>query len=170
VDTTVGQNLGSALYHLRGKKPLVLWIDAICIDQEKEDEKNSQVQLMFEIYKRSAETIVWLGPSGNHTRVAMETVKDIGMDFSKFFFEDFPELSIRSSAYSKHENERVDQPDLLFESLKYLLNSNDPSDDTGQSLNQFFANLSEHVANAGRDETSPILNRTEGHLDQSMVA
>jgi hypothetical protein len=157
IETSVGQNLGLALYHLRGNNPLVLWTDAICIDQENENEKTDQVQLMFEIYKRSVETIVWLGPSGNHTRVAVNTVKEIGAHFSKYYFGDFPELSIRSSASPEPRNDGVNQPDLLFRSLKSLLNCNNPSDDTGQSLNQFFTSLSEHIAKAGQDEVSPIL-------------
>ena len=37
------------------------WIDAICINQEDDLEKSSQVALMGEIYKEAANAIVWLG-------------------------------------------------------------------------------------------------------------
>ncbi|MCJ1232815.1 hypothetical protein MMC14_000769 [Varicellaria rhodocarpa] len=38
------------------------WIDAICIDQNKVAERNSQVMLMGDIYAGAKEVIVWLGP------------------------------------------------------------------------------------------------------------
>ncbi|KAI0528367.1 putative heterokaryon incompatibility protein [Xylaria digitata] len=38
-----------------------IWIDFICINQDDEDEKSSQVQLMRKIYGSSYHTIVWLG-------------------------------------------------------------------------------------------------------------
>ncbi|KAJ4299542.1 hypothetical protein N0V90_004788 [Kalmusia sp. IMI 367209] len=37
------------------------WIDAICINQEDDLEKSSQVALMGEIYKKAVNAIVWLG-------------------------------------------------------------------------------------------------------------
>ncbi|KIY02086.1 uncharacterized protein Z520_02224 [Fonsecaea multimorphosa CBS 102226] len=39
-----------------------LWVDAICIDQDDVREKNHQVQLMKDIYGRSSQVIIWLGP------------------------------------------------------------------------------------------------------------
>lgn len=38
-----------------------LWIDAICIDQDKIDERNAQVSLMKQTYADAATVIVWLG-------------------------------------------------------------------------------------------------------------
>ncbi|KAF8846854.1 hypothetical protein BDZ45DRAFT_733974 [Acephala macrosclerotiorum] len=155
--TTAGENLGSALHCLRGEEPLILWIDAVCIDQENDIEKTYQVQLMFQIYKHSAETIVWLGPAGPHTNIAMETMKDIGKDFSKFYFRGFPELTSHAPPFEESVSQEDDKPDLLYVALKRLLNSEDPTDDIGQPLNDFFASMSSHVANAGREETSNVL-------------
>lgn len=39
----------------------LMWIDAICVNQDDNDDKNQQVGLMREIYDRAARTIVWLG-------------------------------------------------------------------------------------------------------------
>lgn len=56
-------NCESALRHLRHKfTRRVLWIDAICIDQQSVQEKNSQVSLMGEIYTRAQRVVIWLGP------------------------------------------------------------------------------------------------------------
>jgi hypothetical protein len=160
--TTVGENLGSALHHLRGEEPLTMWIDAVCIDQKNDIEKTDQVQLMFQVYRLSAETIVWLGPAGPHTNVAMETMKDIDKDFSKFYFRGFPELSSHALSFEESVGQDDEEPDLLYVGLKRLLNSEEPADDINQPLNGFFVSMSSHVANAGREETSNILVGLKG--------
>ncbi|KAK5656935.1 hypothetical protein OQA88_3457 [Cercophora sp. LCS_1] len=38
-----------------------IWIDSICINQDDEDERAMQVQLMGRIYQTSKRTVVWLG-------------------------------------------------------------------------------------------------------------
>lgn len=43
-----------------------LWIDQLCIDQENEDEKGPQIQLMGEIYRKAVRVIVWLGEDNIH--------------------------------------------------------------------------------------------------------
>ncbi|KAF3023061.1 hypothetical protein E8E14_012712 [Neopestalotiopsis sp. 37M] len=57
----VKKNLKAALRRLQDSEPLVIWIDAICIDQENVDEKNHQLPLMRDIYTRASQVIVWLG-------------------------------------------------------------------------------------------------------------
>jgi hypothetical protein len=41
--------------------PTLLWIDAVCIDQNATFERNHQVALMHEIYTRARRVYVWLG-------------------------------------------------------------------------------------------------------------
>ena len=58
----VRQNLYDYLLRARGfRKRQLLWIDAICIDQTNNPERNHQVALMSQIYSRGALTDVWLG-------------------------------------------------------------------------------------------------------------
>jgi hypothetical protein len=58
----VRENLYWALQYLRYEKVVrVLWIDALCIDQENVVERNHQVTWMGEIYKRAARVVIWLG-------------------------------------------------------------------------------------------------------------
>lgn len=45
----------------RVSKSEYFWVDAICINQENDAEKASQVALMGHIYKRAQSVIVWLG-------------------------------------------------------------------------------------------------------------
>ncbi|TGO55650.1 hypothetical protein BOTNAR_0240g00070 [Botryotinia narcissicola] len=58
----VTTNLESALRHLRYREqPRVLWIDAICINQDDIAERNSQVKYMGTIYSKSSIVHAWLG-------------------------------------------------------------------------------------------------------------
>lgn len=59
IDVTA--NLNDALRYMR--KPegrFVLWVDALCINQDDLDERNAQVRLMGQIYGRAQEVLVWL--------------------------------------------------------------------------------------------------------------
>jgi hypothetical protein len=61
-------NCESALRHLRRKDlPLVIWIDAVCIDQTSPSDKNAQVSLMGLIYMHAYMVYVWLGESREGT-------------------------------------------------------------------------------------------------------
>lgn len=41
--------------------PIPIWIDAICINQEHPEERDSQVRRMKSIYQNAAQVIIWLG-------------------------------------------------------------------------------------------------------------
>ena len=60
----VRKNLYAILRRLRrddAETKLVLWIDAICINQSDKGEKTTQLQLMALIYAHCREVLVWLG-------------------------------------------------------------------------------------------------------------
>ena len=75
----VPRSLASALKALRRvKRVRRLWIDAICINQAKSDEKNKQVPMMAKIYGGASSVCIWLGegdPDGRHA-VALDFIKD----------------------------------------------------------------------------------------------
>lgn len=76
---SITQNLEAALRHLRrNDSPRVLWIDAICIDQENPVERSAEVLRMGDIYKLAEKVVAWLGVSGRHTRAAMKLIQYIG--------------------------------------------------------------------------------------------
>lgn len=54
-------NLAHALATLRGRDTRVLWVDALCINQIDIPERNRQVALMGEIYRRARRVLTWLG-------------------------------------------------------------------------------------------------------------
>jgi len=39
----------------------VVWIDAICINQDDLDERSSQLQIMGDIYSQAQDVVIWLG-------------------------------------------------------------------------------------------------------------
>ncbi|KAI0549933.1 HET-domain-containing protein [Xylaria curta] len=53
------------------------WIDAICIDQENETEKNAQVAMMDQIYQKAESVLVWLGKEDEHTGVAIKVLESL---------------------------------------------------------------------------------------------
>ena len=58
----VTPNLEQALRRFRKEKDVVvLWVDALCIDQENKDEKSRQVSRMAEIYGKARGVRIWLG-------------------------------------------------------------------------------------------------------------
>ncbi|GKT50824.1 heterokaryon incompatibility protein 6, OR allele [Colletotrichum spaethianum] len=60
----ISRHLHKCLVSLRREdSPLTLWIDAICINQSSNQEKNTQVPLMRDIYKGATEVLIWLGES-----------------------------------------------------------------------------------------------------------
>ncbi|CAG8958297.1 hypothetical protein HYFRA_00000652 [Hymenoscyphus fraxineus] len=59
---TVRRNLKSALVHFRHeKKRRILWIDALCINQNNPDERSKQVAKMHRLYINAQIVSVWLG-------------------------------------------------------------------------------------------------------------
>ena len=58
----VTTNLFNGLQRLRSKtKNRIIWVDAICINQEDLQEKSFQVKLMQEVYSRAKAVLMWLG-------------------------------------------------------------------------------------------------------------
>lgn len=58
----VTANLHAALLQLRDRfLSRVLWVDAICINQDDKEERGQQVRSMAEIYCKASRVIVWLG-------------------------------------------------------------------------------------------------------------
>jgi hypothetical protein len=65
----VGENCYNALQHLRlQREDRLLWIDAICINQENPAERASQVRIMDKIFGRASEVIVFLGKELQYSR------------------------------------------------------------------------------------------------------
>jgi hypothetical protein len=72
----VSVNLHAALSRLRDRTfERIIWVDAICINQRKPEERKQQVQLMAQIYSKAHRVIVWLGEEGTDTKEALEDIR-----------------------------------------------------------------------------------------------
>ncbi|OCK84868.1 hypothetical protein K432DRAFT_85503, partial [Lepidopterella palustris CBS 459.81] len=75
----VTQNLYVALLHLRDHGcSRTIWVDAICIDQANEREKENQIPLMAEIYAKAHRVVVWLGEAEDDSDRALEAIRLAG--------------------------------------------------------------------------------------------
>ena len=69
-------NLYAALLRLRDHSfERIIWVDAICINQQSLEERGQQVQLMAKIYSNAHRVIVWLGEDTVETMGALEDIR-----------------------------------------------------------------------------------------------
>ena len=74
----VRPNLASALKQLRYRdRPRYLWIDAICINQDDNSERNVQVALMDGVYGGASEVCVWLGDADENSGLALSFISRV---------------------------------------------------------------------------------------------
>ena len=72
-------NLEAGLRYLRSPSDdIVIWVDALCIDEKSVDERNSQVSLMKEIYSNAKQVKVWLGESTRGSDDALAILEHMG--------------------------------------------------------------------------------------------
>ena len=75
----ITSNCDFALRQLRDEQEVKkFWVDSICIDQTSHEERNQQVALMGDIYKRARQVVVWLGEGNPRTELAMQRLLEIG--------------------------------------------------------------------------------------------
>lgn len=58
-------------------KTRILWIDAICINQEDTEEKNVQIKLMRRIYQEAETLLVWLGDDDGDNGAAVGLITEV---------------------------------------------------------------------------------------------
>ncbi|KAE9373150.1 hypothetical protein N431DRAFT_482267 [Stipitochalara longipes BDJ] len=76
---SISQNLLVALKYLRlPEEPRLLWIDAICINQDNVPERGEQVKKMGSIYSKARRVILWLGEAADESTLAFATLKSLG--------------------------------------------------------------------------------------------
>jgi hypothetical protein len=73
IKVQVTHSLYSALVKLRDPYfERALWVDALCINQEDDNEKAHQVGAMARIYGLAQRVVVWLGDEGHDSELAFE--------------------------------------------------------------------------------------------------
>ncbi|OAA51762.1 Heterokaryon incompatibility protein 6 [Metarhizium rileyi] len=75
---SVTASLAEALGHVPyADSHIILWVDAICINQEDLDERAQHVSLMAEIYASAERVLAWTGPSTQNSNVAVNLLHRI---------------------------------------------------------------------------------------------
>ena len=74
----VTRSLYQALPYLRNRdKTRVLWVDAICVDQQNLEERGHQVERMGDVYSLAKRVIVWLGIDDTTSGHAIQLLRAI---------------------------------------------------------------------------------------------
>ena len=74
----ITRNCCYALRRLRKRYgTIAIWVDAICINQKDEEEKNSQIPLIGEIFAWSQHAYIWLGNGSPTSYTAIEYFRAI---------------------------------------------------------------------------------------------
>lgn len=73
-------NLMAALVGLRKvEEELIIWIDALCINQQNISEVNRQVAMMEQIYRNAIRVLVWLGPEADSSHAAFKFFNEFAL-------------------------------------------------------------------------------------------
>ncbi|KAK4445997.1 heterokaryon incompatibility protein-domain-containing protein [Podospora aff. communis PSN243] len=76
----VTANCVAALKRVRFiSKPRVVWIDAVCINQNDLDERGHQVRLMAEIYTKAKRVLVYPGEPEDESHIGLHTISTASM-------------------------------------------------------------------------------------------
>jgi hypothetical protein len=75
-ELAITQNLYTVLLRLRNRDiPRIIWVDAVCINQEDGEEKERQIQFMPAVYAKASRVIVWLGEAQDDSDQALEMIR-----------------------------------------------------------------------------------------------
>ncbi|KAI8936070.1 hypothetical protein NX059_007570 [Plenodomus lindquistii] len=75
----VTENLHCALKHIRlANQDRILWIDALCINQNDNTERNNQVAQMGDVYKGASQVVVFLGAAWENSDTDLEILELVG--------------------------------------------------------------------------------------------
>jgi hypothetical protein len=56
-----------------------LWVDALCINQDDDEEKSQQVAMMREIYSSATRVLIWLGKKTQLVQAAFNVMKSLAL-------------------------------------------------------------------------------------------
>jgi len=95
----ISTSLHGALQALRHKsRPVLVWADALCINQKDYDERTEQVALMTTIYAGADEVALWLGPEEDDSSYAISLLHSLHNRAYKETPEEFERLVASEAA------------------------------------------------------------------------
>lgn len=95
---SVTRDVATALRYLRLKhEERVLWVDAICVNQQDVNERVPQMQKMAQIYGNAFRVVAWLGPPSHDSIGALHLIKG----FSQEICVDWETMTVKPSSGSR---------------------------------------------------------------------
>ncbi|KAF4457123.1 Heterokaryon incompatibility protein 6, OR allele [Fusarium austroafricanum] len=89
-DIGVRANLHDALLDLRHpRQKRILWVDALCINQDDNDEKSEQIMLMNEIYSQAQGVLIYLGKSDSSVEGAIASMRWLDWKLTPLYIRQF---------------------------------------------------------------------------------
>jgi hypothetical protein len=84
IQRQVTQNLATALRYIRDyTRSVVLWADAICINQDDIEERSQQIKIMRDIYCNAEKVVVWAGEEDEDTIYAINIFREWDRQIAK---------------------------------------------------------------------------------------
>jgi hypothetical protein len=124
----VSSNLESFLRHIRSADDkTVVWVDAICIDQQDVEERNIQVRHMKRIYELSQRVLAWLGVGDYESKVAFKKMREVWA---------YSQQKRGSFADSREVAKNIQRTDKVF----FVSPSGDVDGAVWEAMNLFFQN------------------------------
>ncbi len=79
VDVQATTNLVAALRRLRCQGHNVIWVDALCINQNDREERALQVRRMKDIFSKAKRVLVWLGVEDENSSKALDFIEQFSL-------------------------------------------------------------------------------------------
>ncbi|CAG8949911.1 hypothetical protein HYFRA_00004241 [Hymenoscyphus fraxineus] len=118
---SVTVNLEAALRRLRQlNEDVILWVDAICINQSDNEEKTQQVRLMHDIYSNTDEVIIYLGEVLNHKSMILHDLVSTSRHVFNYDDTDNEKLEIFRAHCLVKKSSRKEKIDYAFDVFCFL--------------------------------------------------
>jgi hypothetical protein len=119
----VTMNLYAALQRLRDLFiPRLIWIDAVCINQEWMEERAAQVLFMAKIYLHASRVIVWLGEEADDSSRALAGLEQAAMKIRRSdWSNDYHSIFDSESAPTSLQKQAKHSETLVQRSIETLL-------------------------------------------------
>lgn len=112
VEVPISKSLYYGLKALRRKgEDMLVWADALSIDQQNRDEKNQQLSLMADIYKKAQYVAIWMGPEGDDSDLATALLQDVATAAQT----EAGRVQVKSILFSRAQDQSLPAVAALFE-------------------------------------------------------
>ncbi|PMD29700.1 hypothetical protein L207DRAFT_520779 [Hyaloscypha variabilis F] len=144
--------LNAALRYLRPKhdppvnEELVLWVDAICINQQDNTEKAWQVAQMQRVYSQALRVLVWLGPPADGSNIAISAL----LAMRRF--------ALRASGYVQEGTSNVDMKNVPVDHSQQAMNDQLVAASFGRMFQKNVV-TSSRISTYPIDEVAKLLSR-----------